>query len=113
MTISLSQPRGVRAYAVSRELGGFILIDRLTRNTVGAGMVDRPARRRSDIHWHQLDVRQGRRAPAMKGQKPAVLWFTGLSGAGKSTIANLVEKRLHAAGAAHHDAWTATTCATG
>jgi bifunctional enzyme CysN/CysC len=97
VTISLAQRLACERYTVSRELGGFILIDRLTRNTVGAGMVTELRAGASDIHWHRLDVHKEARA-ALKGQKPAVLWFTGLSGAGKSTIANLVEKHLHARG---------------
>ncbi len=95
--ISLSQPVACEPYAVSRELGGFILVDRLTRNTVGAGMVVEITSARSPIYWHHLDVDKAARA-ALKSQRPAVLWFTGLSGAGKSTIANLVEKRLLAQG---------------
>jgi bifunctional enzyme CysN/CysC len=97
VTISLAQRVACERYAVSRELGGFILIDRLTRNTVGAGMVTDLRAGASDIHWHHLDVDKDARS-GMKHQKPAVLWFTGLSGAGKSTIANLVEKQLHADG---------------
>jgi bifunctional enzyme CysN/CysC len=97
VSIQLSHPVSCEPYTTSRELGGFILIDRLTRNTVGAGMVTSIRASRGDVHWQRLDVDKHARA-AMKGQKPAVLWFTGLSGAGKSTIANLVEKRLHALG---------------
>jgi bifunctional enzyme CysN/CysC len=97
VTISLAQRVPCERYAVSRELGGFILIDRLTRNTVGAGMVIELRAGTENIHWHRLDVDKHARAGLM-GQKPAVLWFTGLSGAGKSTIANLVEKALHAQG---------------
>jgi bifunctional enzyme CysN/CysC len=99
VSISLTHPVVCEPYETSRELGGFILIDRLTRNTVGAGMVTATRVRSSDIHWHRLDVDKTARA-ALKGQRSAVLWFTGLSGAGKSTIANQVEKRLHALG--HH-----------
>jgi bifunctional enzyme CysN/CysC len=100
VALSLSQPVACETYATSRELGGFILVDRLTRNTVGAGLVtELRAGARGDIYWHHLDVDKTARA-ALNGQKPVVLWFTGLSGAGKSTIANLVEKRLHAQG--HH-----------
>ncbi len=99
VTIALSQRVACERYAVSRELGGFILIDRLSRNTVGAGLVTELRAGASDIHWHHLDVDKEARA-RLKGQKPVVLWFTGLSGAGKSTIANLVEKHLHARG--HH-----------
>ena len=96
-SVSLSRPVACEPYAVSRELGGFILIDRLSRNTVGAGLVTDVLSGRSGIYWHDLDVHKGARAE-LKHQRPAVLWFTGLSGAGKSTIANLVEKRLHAEG---------------
>jgi len=97
--VSVSLSRGVpcEPYAASRELGGFILIDRLSRNTVGAGMIAEVQSGRSGIYWHDLDVHKAARAD-LKHQRPAVLWFTGLSGAGKSTIANLVEKRLHAEG---------------
>ncbi len=97
VTISLAQRVPCERYAVSRELGGFILMDRLTRNTVGAGMVTDLRAAAREIHWQRLDVDKQARAGLM-GQKPAVLWFTGLSGAGKSTIANLVEKALHAQG---------------
>ncbi|HEY6432531.1 MAG TPA: adenylyl-sulfate kinase [Acetobacteraceae bacterium] len=97
VTVSLSRPIPCEPYASSRELGGFILIDRLTRNTVGAGLISEILSGRSAIYWHELDVHKAARAD-LKHQKPAVLWFTGLSGAGKSTIANLVEKRLHAEG---------------
>ncbi|TJV04758.1 MAG: sulfate adenylyltransferase subunit CysN [Mesorhizobium sp.] len=79
------------------ETGAFIVIDRMTNHTVGAGMIDFSLRRANNIHWQALDVDMNARGTA-KGQKPAALWFTGLSGAGKSTIANLVEKRLHAIG---------------
>jgi bifunctional enzyme CysN/CysC len=100
VALSLSQPVAAETYATSRELGGFILVDRLTRNTVGAGLVtELRSGGRADIYWHHLDVDKTARA-ALNKQKPVVLWFTGLSGAGKSTIANLVEKRLHAQG--HH-----------
>jgi bifunctional enzyme CysN/CysC len=99
VSISLTHPVVCEPYEISRELGGFILIDRLTRGTVGAGMVTAVHSRNADIVWHRLDVDKAARS-LLKGQKPAVLWFTGLSGAGKSTIANQVEKRLHALG--HH-----------
>jgi bifunctional enzyme CysN/CysC len=97
VTISLAQRVACERYTVSRDLGGFILIDRLTRNTVGAGMITEMRAGASDIYWHRLDVDKAARS-AMMSQKPAVLWFTGLSASGKSTIANLVEKRLHAQG---------------
>jgi bifunctional enzyme CysN/CysC len=83
-------------YTENRETGSFILIDRLTNDTVGAGLIQYALRRADNIHWQALDVNKSARGN-VKGQKPCVLWFTGLSGAGKSTIANLVEKRLLAA----------------
>ena len=87
------------AYDTSRDMGGFILIDRLTNATVGAGMLHFALRRSDNIHMQAVDVDKGARA-SIKGQRPGIVWFTGLSGAGKSTIANLVEKRLAALG--HH-----------
>jgi bifunctional enzyme CysN/CysC len=84
-------------YGENRTLGGFILIDRVNNTTVAAGMIEFALRRAHNIHWQALDVSKRTRAAA-KGQKPVILWFTGLSGAGKSTIANLVEKRLQASG---------------
>jgi bifunctional enzyme CysN/CysC len=90
---SVSQPIAFDPYRDNRDMGGFILIDRFTNATVGAGMIDFGLRRATNVHWQALDVDKNARA-AQKGQKPAVLWFTGLSGSGKSTIANLVEGRL-------------------
>jgi bifunctional enzyme CysN/CysC len=84
-------------YAESRALGGFILIDKISNATVAAGMIHFALRRAQNIHWQHVDVSREVHA-AQKGQKPAVVWLTGLSGAGKSTIANLVEKKLLARG---------------
>ena len=95
--LSLDRAIPFEAYATNRDLGGFILIDRLSNRTVGAGMLHFALRRADNIHWQATDVHKAARA-AQKGQKGRVVWFTGLSGAGKSTIANLVEKRLHALG---------------
>jgi bifunctional enzyme CysN/CysC len=95
--VSLTQPVPFEPYADNHDLGGFILIDRITNATVGAGMIHYALRRSHNIHWQAVDVTKARRAESL-GQKPAVVWFTGLSGAGKSTIANLVEKRLHGLG---------------
>ncbi|MBV9331885.1 MAG: sulfate adenylyltransferase subunit CysN [Alphaproteobacteria bacterium] len=95
--ISLSQPVAYEPYRDNRDLGGFIVIDRFTNATVGAGMIDFGLRRATNVHWQALDVGKQARA-AQKGQKPVALWFTGLSGSGKSTIANLVEGRLLAEG---------------
>ncbi len=89
--------RDDRGDAPNRALGGFILIDKLTNATVAAGMLHFALRRAENVHWQALDVSRETHA-RLKGQTPAVLWFTGLSGAGKSTIANLVEKKLAAMG---------------
>ena len=95
--LALSAPIAFDPYAENKDLGGFILIDRLSNRTVGAGLLNFALRRSQNIHWQALDVHKEARS-ALKGQKARVVWFTGLSGAGKSTIANLVEKRLHAEG---------------
>ncbi len=97
VNLALDRPIAFDPYNVNRDTGGFILINRLTNNTVGAGMMHFALRRSHNIHMQHVDVDKNARAAA-KGQKPGVLWFTGLSGAGKSTIANLVEKKLHAMG---------------
>ena len=91
--ISTDAPLVFEPYADSRELGGFILVDKASNATVAAGMLHFALRRAGNIHWQQLEVTREVHA-ALKRQKPLVLWFTGLSGAGKSTIANLVEKKL-------------------
>jgi bifunctional enzyme CysN/CysC len=95
--LSTSRAIAFDPYAELRETGAFILIDRFTQQTVAAGMIAFSLRRASNVHSHAMDVTKGRRAE-LKGQRPAVLWFTGLSGAGKSTIANLVEQKLAAIG---------------
>ena len=95
--ISLQSPIAFDSFGENRTTGAFIVIDRMTNATVGAGMILHPLRRAANIHWQALDVDKVARS-AIKYQKPAVLWFTGLSGSGKSTIANLLEKKLHAAG---------------
>jgi bifunctional enzyme CysN/CysC len=95
--ISLQSPIAFDPFGENRATGSFILIDRRTNATVGAGMIVHGLRRAGNIHWQALDVDRSARA-ALKAQRPSVLWFTGLSGSGKSTIANLLEKKLHAAG---------------
>lgn len=95
--LSLDEPIAFEPYVRNRALGGFILIDRQSNATVAAGTLDFALRRAGNVHWQHLDVDKAARA-RIKGQTPKVLWFTGLSGAGKSTIANQVEKRLHARG---------------
>ncbi|MDG3066664.1 adenylyl-sulfate kinase, partial [Thauera mechernichensis] len=97
--ISLDRPIAFDAYRDNRDTGGFILVDRLSNNTVGAGLLHFALRRAHNIHLQHVDVDKVARA-TQKHQKSCVLWFTGLSGAGKSSIANLVEKKLHALG--HH-----------
>lgn len=95
--ISVNRPITFDPYKDNRATGNFILIDRFSNATVGAGMIDFPLRRATNIHWQSIDLDKLSRA-TLKSQKPCVLWFTGLSGAGKSTIANLVEKKLHSLG---------------
>jgi bifunctional enzyme CysN/CysC len=91
--LTLDAPIAFDPYAENHDLGGFILIDRISNRTVGAGLLHFALRRSQNIHWQALDVDKAARA-ASKGQKARVVWLTGLSGAGKSTVANLVEKRL-------------------
>jgi bifunctional enzyme CysN/CysC len=95
--VTTDRPIVFERYEDSRQLGGFILVDKLTNATVAAGMIHFSLRRAQNVHWQALEVGREQHA-AIKGQKPAVLWFTGLSGSGKSTIANVVEKKLHALG---------------
>ncbi|MBB5661394.1 sulfate adenylyltransferase subunit CysN [Brevundimonas halotolerans] len=95
--ITTDRPIVFEPYADSRTLGGFILIDKLTHATVAAGMLHFSLRRAQNVHWQALDISRDMRA-RQKGQTPRVLWFTGLSGSGKSTIANLVEKKLYSQG---------------
>ena len=97
VNLGLDQAIAFDPYEENRQTGSFILIDRMTNNTVGAGMIHFALRRSQNIHWQALDVNKEARAD-LKHQKPCVLWFTGLSGAGKSTIANLVEKKLYGLG---------------
>ncbi|WP_300530370.1 sulfate adenylyltransferase subunit CysN [Maricaulis sp.] len=97
--LSTARPIAFDRYQDVRDMGAFILIDRFTNQTVGAGMIEFGLRRASNIHKHAMDVSKAQRAQ-IKAQKPAILWFTGLSGAGKSTVANAVERKLADAG--HH-----------
>jgi bifunctional enzyme CysN/CysC len=95
--VAVDQPLVFDPYADNRDLGGFIVIDRLTNETVGAGMVHFGLRRADNLHWQHVEVDAEAHA-ALKGHRPAVVWLTGLSGAGKSTIANVLERKLHAQG---------------
>ena len=96
-TVSLGESIAFDPYRDNREMGGFILIDRVTNDTVAAGMLRFALRRSTNISWQAIEVDKQAHV-ALKGHQPCVVWFTGLSGAGKSTIANLVERRLHADG---------------
>jgi bifunctional enzyme CysN/CysC len=95
--LHLDVPIAFDPYGENKDMGGFILIDRISNRTVGAGMLHFALRRSQNIHWQAIDISKAAHA-SLKGQKPRVVWLTGLSGAGKSTIANLLERRLHAAG---------------
>jgi bifunctional enzyme CysN/CysC len=97
--LSTGSPVAFDPYTENRRTGSFIIIDRFTNHTVGAGMIDFGLRRGTNLHWQPLLLGKAERA-ALKRQGAAMVWFTGLSGAGKSTIANIVEQRLHAMG--HH-----------
>jgi bifunctional enzyme CysN/CysC len=95
--IDLDHPVAFEPYADNPTLGGFILVDRQSHATVACGMLDFALRRATNVHWQHLDINKRVRAQS-KGQRPQCLWFTGLSGAGKSTVANLLERRLNALG---------------
>ena len=97
INVETHEPIAFDPYEANRETGAFIVIDRLSNLTVGAGMIRFGLRRASNIHWQAVDVNKQGRA-LLKGQRACCLWFTGLSGSGKSTVANLLEKRLHARG---------------
>ena len=97
-TISTDRPIAFDPYLANRDMGGFVVIDRLTNATVGAGLLHFALRRSTNVHWQTVDVTPEARSELM-GHRPCVVWLTGLSGAGKSTIANQVEQRLHALGA--------------
>jgi bifunctional enzyme CysN/CysC len=95
--LNLDRPIPFDPYVENRDMGGFIIIDRLTNGTVGAGLLHFALRRSQNVHWQAVEIDRDAHA-RLKGHQPAVVWFTGLSGAGKSTIANQVERRLHALG---------------
>ncbi len=95
--LSLDRPIAWESYADNRTLGGFILVDRQSGQTVACGTLDYALRRAANLHWQDLSIDRAARAASLQ-QRPRCLWFTGLSGSGKSTIANLVEQQLHASG---------------
>jgi len=97
VNINLGQAVAFDAYTGNKDMGSFIILDKFTNTTLACGMINFGLRRASNVHWQAVDVQKDSRA-AQKHQQPKVLWFTGLSGSGKSTIANLVEKKLHAMG---------------
>lgn len=97
VNISTDRPVPFEAYGDNPDLGGFILIDRMTNATIAAGMLHFALRRSQNIHWQSTDINRDAHA-AQKNQRARVVWFTGLSGSGKSTIANIVERKLHAMG---------------
>ena len=95
--INLDAPVPFDPYEENRDMGGFILIDRLTNDTVAAGLLHFALRRAANLHWQAIEINRAAHA-SLKGQRPCVIWFTGISGAGKSTIANIVERKLHEQG---------------
>ena len=95
--IHLDRPVPFDHYNVNRDMGGFIVIDRLTNATVGAGLIHFALRRADNVHWQAMELDKKAHA-ALKGQQPTIVWFTGLSGAGKSTVANIVQRKLHQRG---------------
>ncbi|KAA3507685.1 sulfate adenylyltransferase subunit CysN [Agrobacterium rosae] len=99
VNIATNVPIAYEPYNTNRKMGAFIIIDRMTNQTIGAGMIEHGLRRATNVHWQATAISREKRA-RIKSQRPLVLWFTGLSGAGKSTIANLVEQKLWALG--HH-----------
>ena len=99
--LHLEEPVPFDAYKENRETGSFVLLDRQTGATIAAGLLHFALRRAQNLHWQAVEINKQAHA-ALKGQRPCIVWFTGLSGAGKSTIANLVEKKLHAQGRHTH-----------
>ena len=95
--INLDAPVPFDPYEENRDMGGFILIDRLTNGTVAAGLLHFALRRADNLHWQAIEINRAAHA-SLKGQRPCAVWFTGISGAGKSTIANIVERKLHEQG---------------
>ena len=92
--VAINKMHGITSYENDNQLGSFIIIDPYSNNTIGAGMIDHALRRSNNISWHEMSVNKSTRSK-LNEQKPCVIWFTGLSGSGKSTIANILEQKLH------------------
>ena len=92
--VAINKMHGITSYENNNQLGSFIIIDPYSNNTIGAGMIDHALRRSNNISWHEMSVNKSTRSK-LNEQKPCVIWFTGLSGSGKSTIANILEQKLH------------------
>jgi bifunctional enzyme CysN/CysC len=95
--LNLDRPVPFDPYVENRDMGGFIVIDRLTNNTIGCGLLHFALRRADNVQWQAIEIDKAAHA-AIKGQRPCVVWFTGIPGAGKSTVANIVERKLHELG---------------
>ena len=95
--VALNKNTIFNPYTNNKKLGSFVIIDQFNNQTVGAGVIEHELRRASNISWHQMSINKNLRS-SINGQKPCVLWFTGLSGSGKSTIANIIEQKLHKLG---------------
>ncbi len=95
--VAIDKMHGISSYSNNQKLGSFVIIDPYSNKTIGVGMIDHALRRSSNISWHEMSINKKTRSE-LNSQKPCVVWFTGLSGSGKSTIANILEQKLHTAG---------------
>jgi bifunctional enzyme CysN/CysC len=95
--VAIDKMHGISSYSNNQKLGSFVIIDPYSNKTIGVGMIDHALRRSSNISWHEMSINKKTRSE-LNSQKPCVVWFTGLSGSGKSTIANILEQKLHTIG---------------
>ena len=95
--VAIDKVHGISSYSNNQKLGSFVIIDPYSNKTIGVGMIDHALRRSSNISWHEMSINKKTRSE-LNSQKPCVVWFTGLSGSGKSTIANILEQKLHTIG---------------
>jgi len=95
--VAIDKVHGISSYSNNQKLGSFVIIDPYSNKTIGVGMIDHALRRSSNISWHEMSINKKTRSE-LNSQKPCVVWFTGLSGSGKSTIANILEQKLHTVG---------------